>query len=55
MFLPAVPRITSRGASVGRALDRVDEPTDDVALMAAVAERADREAFGRCSGGMRLA
>ena len=47
MFLPAVPRISSRGASLGRALDRVDEPTDDVALMAAVAERADREAFGQ--------
>src|SRR5206468_6813706 len=45
-FLPAGPRISTCGASLRRALDRVDEPTDDAALMAAVADRADREAFG---------
>ena len=47
MFLPALPLTISHGASLGRALDSVNQPTDDVALMAAVAERADRDAFGQ--------
>ncbi len=47
MFLPAVPQSSNRGARFGRALDRVDDGADDAALMAAVAQRADREAFAQ--------
>ncbi len=47
MFLAALPRMSSPGASFRRALDRADDRADDVALMTAVAERADREAFAQ--------